>query len=66
MCGLHLAHETAQWYAFVNTVMNLLVSQRQEISSVADEVFAFSRMLLREVCELVKYPHFKQLLGNNA
>jgi hypothetical protein len=23
-------------------------------------------MLLREVCELVKYPHFKQLLGNNA
>jgi hypothetical protein len=30
-----LTEETAKWYALVNTVLNVLVSQRQEISSAA-------------------------------
>jgi hypothetical protein len=50
----NLAQETAKWYALVNTVLNVLVAQRQEISSQLAE-FVILQMLLRGACELIKY-----------
>jgi len=50
----NLTQETAKWHALVNTVLNVLVQQRQEISSQLAK-FVVLQVKLCEICELLKY-----------